>query len=601
MNARNDAGEVADAAWPARPWILAGLGLVLALAIQQLADLPDSGWIWGQRLVRSLVLLLGVGGIAFGLGWQRGRLAPAMAVALLCGAAAGGTLLWNGLPEQGPFSWRLPCGLVTAGVLLVLFQAAQARHPHRPTAWSRAGLTDWGRRALAYADVHATIWTDAILLGAAALFTLATFLVAQLLAAMFALVKIDLLRDLLDKDWFMAMMLGAAFGGALGLLRARTRIIAALQTVAMMVLRILAPVLAVGLAAFLAVLPFTGLAPLWATGNTTPLMLSAALAALFLVNAVIGARDEALARPLRWAALVLALLLLPLVLIAAWSTGLRIDQRGLSPDRLWALTFIVLGTVTAVAHVVAIARRGDWIARLHRSNLHLAFILGGVALLLSTPLVGFERIATADQVARLQNGRIAAIDFDYRALWFDFGPPGKAAVKRLAREAKSPQARRFATAIQTQANRWEEAPNARAQRAGTALAARLTILPATAPLEPRLRERLTEYDACRPEGACLLRYVPGADHAVGVALPADSCRGCRPMLFLLYREADGGWTTNMAAVALAEGQAREAAGAEMDTAVRAGRVELRTVERRQLFVDGKPFGAPIPMENATQP
>src|SRR5690606_14887168 len=113
---------------------------------------------------------------------------------------------------------------------------------------------------------------------------------------------------------------------------------------------------------------------------TTPLMLSAALAALFLVNAVIGARDEPLARPLRWAALVLALLLLPLVLIAAWSTGLRIDQRGLSPDRLWALTFIVLGTVTAVAHVVAVAGRGDWIARLHRSNLHLAFILGGVAL-----------------------------------------------------------------------------------------------------------------------------------------------------------------------------------------------------------------------------
>ncbi|HZV58501.1 MAG TPA: DUF4153 domain-containing protein [Sphingobium sp.] len=595
MDAQTDTGEEA---WPLRSWALAALGLVLALAIQQLTALPDSDWIWGERLVRSAVLLLGVGGIAFGLGWQRGRLAPAIAAALLCGGVAGGALLWNGLLADWSFNWRLLCGLVTAGVLLVLFQSAQARHPYLPETWSRAGLALWGRRALAYADVHATIWTDAILLGGAALFTLATFLVAQLLAAMFALVKIEALRDLLAKDWFMAMMLGAAFGGALGLLRERARIIAAVQGVAMLVLRILAPVLAVGLAAFLAVLPFTGLAPLWATGNTTPLMLSAALAALFLVNAVIGARDEPLARPLRWAALVLALLLLPLVLIAAWSTGLRIDQRGLSPDRLWALTFIVLGTVTAVAHVVAVAGRGDWIARLHRSNLHLAFVLGGVALILSTPLVSFERIATADQVARLQAGRIAPLDFDYRALWFDFGPPGKAAIKRLARTAKSPEARRFAAAIQKQTNRWEDAPNQRARQAGEALDARLTILPRAVPLEPALRERLVAYDACRPQGGCVLRYAPGADHAVGVALPQVSCRGCRPVLFLLYRTAEGRWEGGAPGP---DRGAQEAVDPGVADALRAGRVELRTVERRQLFVDGKPFGATIPPENATQP
>lgn len=35
--------------------------------------------------------------------------------------------------------------------------------------------------------------------------------------------------------------------------------------------------------------------------------------------------------------------------------------------------------------------------------------------------------------------------------------------------------------------------------------------------------------------------------------------------------------------------------------IRAGKVEIRTVERRRLFTDGKPFGNTIPLENAAEP
>jgi hypothetical protein len=92
-----------------------------------------------------------------------------------------------------------------------------------------------------------------------------------------------------------------------------------LQNVAMLVLGVLAPVLAVGLGLFLIALPFTGLQPLWeATKATTPILLACAVGALLLVNAVIGngGDDAPRNRVLRWAALVLAVATLPLVGIA---------------------------------------------------------------------------------------------------------------------------------------------------------------------------------------------------------------------------------------------------------------------------------------------
>jgi len=594
--------------WPLRTWVLAGGGALVALAIQQLVDLHDSGWEWGPRLVSAAGLFLGISGLAFALAWQRGRHVPAIIVALVCGVVSGGVTIWNGMPGGGRFmGWQMFCALVGSGFILTLFQAAQERHPHLPGRWTMAGIVAWKREALDYGEVHRAIWIDALLIGAALAFTGITFLVVSMLSEMFWLIKIDLLRELLRKHWFVALLMGAAFGGAIGILRDRSVIVGALQKVAMIVLRVLAPVLAVGLVLFLVALLFTGLAPLWATGSTTALMLGGAIAALFLVNAVIGERQEGdpPARVLRWGAMALGLTLLPLVLIAAWSTGLRIGQYGFTPDRLWALTFIILGTITAIAYAVAILRRGDWIGRLYRSNLHLAFILGGVAILLSTSLIGFERIATADQIARLESGRTKPVDFDYRGLWFDFGPPGRAAIKRLATEAKDAEVRKFAATAQKLESRFDDAPNEIARRSGDELDNRLTILPAKVPLDESLRKRLTDYDACRSGGRCTLRYVPGDDFAIVVREPDTDCKDCLPDISVLRRNPTGDWGDSNALQArvqsdsangklLARAKARAAA-------VQAGKVEVREVRMRQLFIDGEPFGDPIPLENVSEP
>ncbi|MBO9671468.1 MAG: DUF4153 domain-containing protein [Sphingobium sp.] len=587
--------------WPLRTWGLMVLGALFALAIQQLADLPDSGWEWGKRLVGSAIVFLAVSGVSFGLSWRQGRDVPALIIAAVCGLIAGGVMLWNGTSSDSfeYLLWPMCSGVVASAVFLVLYQAADARHPHLPANWSWAGIKEWKRQALVYSDVHEAAWTDALLGGLSGIFTGIVVAIAFLLAEMFHLVKIDVLRDLLRKEWAIALLFGAAYGGGMGLLRDRQVIISLLQRVAMIVLRVLAPVLAVGLVAFLAVLPFTGLAPLWATGETTPAMLSAGLVALFLVNAVIGdkAEDAALSRPLRWGAMALALALLPLVAICAWSTGLRIGQHGLSPDRLWAVTFIILAAVTAVAYAAAILRRGDWVARLYRSNLHLAFILGGVALILSTSIVGFDRLATADQIARLNSGKIKPVDFDYRGLWFDFGPPGKAAIKRLAKEARDASVRKFATAAEKMENRWSEAPNEAAQRSGEALDKRLTILPNKITLDQDLREFLGDRSVCGYRGGCTVYTKSGAGYALVVAAADADCKVCGPVITALYKSGQR-WIRVAPRPDL---DLRKAAMDRLAAAVLAGKVTTRPVQQREVLIDGKVFGQPFNASDTAEP
>jgi len=76
----------------------------------------------------------------------------------------------------------------------------------------------------------------------------------------------------------------------------------------------------------------------------------------------------------RIAAMVLVLGILPLSLFAAVSMGLRIDQHGLSPERIWALIAIAVAVAYGLAGLVVVVRGrlGGWSGLLRRANLNLA-------------------------------------------------------------------------------------------------------------------------------------------------------------------------------------------------------------------------------------
>jgi len=566
-----------ESSWPLRAAILAVLGAAVGLAAWLLLT-GAHGWSYTDHALRLAgATLVVVAGIVFAFVLERERAAWAALFAPAVGLVAASVVYWNGAPDQWDDAgrWRLVSAGLAIAIAAPLFQVAR----------------DQGGWRLPYTEVHRHAWTNVVIWCAAWLFVGIVWLLVWLLSALFQLIGIDFIHDVIDEAWFAHMLTGGAFGGAVGLLRERDRIVGTLRRVVTAILSVLAPVLGVGLLIFLLALPFTGLAPLWeATKSTTPILLSCVIGALILANAVIGdsAEEEGKLPPLRYGAMALSAAMLPLALIAAISTGLRIDQYGLTPDRLWAVVFTMIATAYGLAYLVALIRRRlDWGEAVRPANLRLAIGLGALALLLSTPLLSFGAISARDQLARLESGRTTADQFDWAALRFDFGPAGKRALERMKATAAAPIRAKAAEALAA-TDRWALADKARTVDARAGFADRVTIFPAKVTLPPQLIDAMTGFSQCGVKGdtqQCIVRYEAGSDRAVLVHFAKD-CPNCAPNVTPLLRLPSGSWGEVDAEVAdtLAEANNRRKAAASR------GDIDIRTVERRQVFLGGEPVG-----------
>ncbi|HWW63544.1 MAG TPA: DUF4153 domain-containing protein [Sphingomonadaceae bacterium] len=570
-----------DQDWPLRTWALALLGAIVALAIHFIAD--QAGHFTDKPHLLALATFLGIGGIAFAFTLERERIGWSAVFALVAGAVVASVIFWNGGPNDWNASdgWRIVCAALAVAIAAPLFQAARAE----------------GRWHLPYEQVHDQAWTNVILWFAAWLFVGIVWLLAFLLGALFALIGIDLVEKALREGVVASALTGASFGGAVGLLRDRGRIVGLLQRVARAVLAVLAPVLGAGLILFLLSLPFTGLAPLWdATKSTTPILLGCIVGALILANAVIGdsPEDEARHPALRFGAMALGVAMLPLGAIAAISVALRIGQYGLTPSRLWAVLFVFVACFYGLGYWWALARRRlGWAGAVRGVNLALAIGLCALALLLSTPLVSFGALSARDQVARLQSGRTSVGQFDWAAMAFDFGPAGRRMLGRLKAQGATAAIRRKATTALAAKDRWTLAGEQKQAETRADFVRDVTILPKRVPLPQDLLAAVGRAGGCgaKAERAiCFLYYRPGSDEAALVSL-SGSCDTCLPIVTALSRRPDG-WKQGYE---VGQPPATDKARARrLREAARRGEIELRTVERRQIFVGGEPLGDTFP-------
>lgn len=576
--------------WAIRPPLLALIGLAAGygvhLIVGNVSYTPSV-----MQFTQLTALITGAG--LFGLTVERRHVPAALIFALACAGVAAGIVWWNGNPDQwgGGDGWRMFSLAMALAIAAPLFQAAR----------------DAGGFRFGYASVHDHAWTNIVLWVACWVFVGITWALAWLLASLFRLIEIEFLYTLLQKDWFGRCLIGLAFGGGLGLLREHDFVVRLLQRVVTTVLSVLAPVLAAGLVIFLLALPFTGLAPLWKADATVILLICAA-GALVLANAVIGtAREQERNFPLlRYGAMALAVVILPLAVIAAIAIGLRIGQYGFTPERLWALTFVVIASAFGVAYIVSLARgRLDWAEKVRPANLVLAVALCGIALLLATPLVSFNAISTRDQVARLESGRLTPERFDWRALAFDFGEPGKQALKRLA---ASPNAaiRDKAVAAAKAEYKWD-VPDTTETEHVAKLEETLRMLPAGSALPADLRALVARNYGCNQGQKCTLVFPAGGKEAL---LFEDSCfdtpapaptptppsderttvvevsANCRNTSTDLYVLTGGKWDHAPAS----RTTPADAERAKADAGYKAGQIEVRPVTRRQAFVGGVPVG-----------
>ena len=555
------AGQASD--WPLRPWILAGIGAVAGLIVHLLLE-NEGESAFGAAL--AAFVFFAAAALAFVL--RPGRWLEPVFYALGLGAVMGGigwfAAEWNDRRPVTEFAFA--AGVFFSILAIPLFQAGFHRL----------------RWATPYVETHRHVWTDVVSAGGAIAFTLLSWLVLWLLHALFSLIGIDAIEDLIEMDGFGGLFTGAAFGAAMGILRNELAIIGTLQRVVMLVLSLLAVPFGFGILAFIVVLLLSGGNALWnATDDATPVLLACAVGCFVLANTVVRDDDDARSDnvAMQAAALILAAAILPLTVFAAISMGLRIEQYGLAPERLWALVAIAIGTAYGLAYWVALVRgRLDgWADYLRRANLHLAVASCAVALVLALPIFDFGAISARNQIARLEGGKVALEDFDFRALRWEFGDAGRQALARLAQGEGETADLAAEAAASEDRHAHDFAENNRAED-------RLANLQAEAITDPQTREALISY----------LRENPYFCDAICVAIPFDAADG-EPYIALVERErvqhlevapAGGGGIEIRQSL-------RDLLRAREAEVQRDSVVEIREWSGRRIYVDGRPVGYPF--------
>lgn len=546
--------------WPWRPWVLAGLLGLVALGIH-FATCGNGDVPW--RMAAASFLFFGAIAAAFTLekdSWKGPAIFAVAIGAVMAGLAWRAVRYGEYLPDE---QYGFAAGVLASGLALPLFQAGFLKR----------------RMATSYSDLHYHVWTDAISAAGALAFTGLSWLVLVLLSALFQLLKIDVLANLMDEGWFGWTFSGLAFGAALGTLRNQLKVLGTLQSVLLLVLSLLAVPLALGLTVFLLATVISGPQVLWdATRSATPVLLSCAAGAWVLASAIVRYDDAAMSRNrvMRVAALVLAAVILPLAVFAAVSMGLRLGQHGLAPARLWGLAAIVVACACGLGFWGALVRgrKGGWTERMRRANFHLGLFVCGLAVVLALPIFDFGAISTRDQVARLENGTVPPEMFDYSALRWDFGKAGQDALERMAASDDETVASLAAAALE------EEFRSYVALRPAEEFALRVQ------PDDPELRALVLDYLVRHPwlcsEG-CVAIDVGGADRADGAKrvaiISGERAAGFSEVLLAPRRPGqDLNQATREAALPALTGDSV---------------IEIRTVEKRYIFVDGKPLSLPL--------
>ena len=567
-----DAPELRDGEdWPLRPWLLAAIGALAGLLVHGLLDVTEMvAWRAGLAAFAFFTAL------AAGFTLRPVRLAETAIFALGLGAVMGGIafLAANAYETRAATEYAFAAGVFFSLLAIPLFQAEFHR-----TRW-----------ATPYSLTHFHVWTDAVSAGGAALFMLLSWALLWLLHGLFSLVGIELIEDLIQTDWFAGLFMGATLGAALGVLRNQLGIIGTLQRVVMLVFALLAVPFALAILIFIVILLLSGGNALWeATDSATPVLLACAVFCFVLANAVV--RDDDAARSsniaMQAAALVLAACILPLTIFAAISMGIRIDQYGLAPERIWALIAIAIATAYGLAYWAALIRGriAGWGDYLRRANLHLAVVSCGVALVLALPLLDFGAISTRDQLARLESGEVAPSEFDYAALRWDFGDAGREALAKLA-EDDDPQIAEFARDAEQAQSRWLNSRTS-GERASVADSVDLSAFDEATAAAIRTYIRDTIY-LCDDDTDCSVRPLIETPQGQLVALFSNRPFAASPRFLLIKPgSASAEEQTIRLGEMTADGGYEEVGEPEGDE------MELRRFEGQQLYRGGVPVSDPF--------
>ncbi|WP_313741144.1 DUF4153 domain-containing protein [Pseudomonas sp.] len=291
-----------------------------------------------------------------------------------------------------------------------------------------------------YEDLVRHAWNNVFIVLLALLLVGVFWALLAMCGALFKVVGITLVEQALDNRILLMLVLPMVFSLGMRIGLQNEKVISLLRGLLLAACRFLLPLSATIAVMFTLVLPFTGVAPIWATGQASAILLALTVFNLFLVNGVFQDGPPAATYPKVLRRLADASLLVSpiLVALAGWSSGVRIAQYGLTPLRLLAVLLVGLMLLHTLAAAWAVLdRRGSWLSRLRVSNPWVALLTGLMIVAYQSPLLDPLGLSARNQVARVLDGRTPVADFNADALLHLFGAPGREAFEGLERQLEA--------------------------------------------------------------------------------------------------------------------------------------------------------------------
>jgi len=296
-----------------------------------------------------------------------------------------------------------------------------------------------GRPIAPYPTYFDQAWKHGVQLALSLLFTGLFWVILWLGATLLNMIGINWLGHLLQKSWFFQPVTGAAMACAVQLGDVQDKLLTNVRALILSVLSWLLPVIAAIGLLFLGGLCASGLEPLWKTKAASVTLLGACIAFVLLINAAYQQGDAE--RPvhvvMKWATRLACFLLLVFAGLAAYSLWLRIDEYGLSVERVLAGAGVIIAAMFGLGYTVAAVLPGRWLACLEGINIAMAFVKVVIFLGLLTPIADPARLSVTDQVERLQSGRTTPDRFDWHMLRFESGRYGTEALTILGNTGRT--------------------------------------------------------------------------------------------------------------------------------------------------------------------
>ncbi len=414
-------------------------------------------------------------------------------------------------------------------------------------------------------------------------------------SALFGLIGLEFLQELIERSWFSIPLSVLVFSHGVSLAVRNHGVSDYLSDRAGRLCGWLFPLAVLLSVGFVLSWLMQGVDTLLATGHAANLLLWFVTLNLLLLILSVQIDEEASLqrRWFGWVMLAGALSLLPMVAVAGYALGLRIEQYGLTPARIWAmfvnlvLAVMVLGYLLHALQVVKSATSA-WLRI--TSGCAAALVVLGILLMLGGPLDP-RRISVGSQMARLAEPELdnAAL---VRFLARDGGRFGTTALLQLAKQTGEPgSVMTVRAALAREAlERADGAPG----EALLGIISDLPVFPAGVVVPRGLQEKLADYPVlagCAVDlaarNACLIWQLQLSDNGPMQYLLLRRDSASHPHGVLWRLSASGDWAQGGSIDLGGDcGAARLGAGTLFDAVV-AGQVEQMPKPNRDLSLNGR--------------